>query len=84
MTDDSGHYRLVCDNGQPGAVVGFHKVVIIESGRMTDRSDQGQQAAGGSRGTSKPAIPADYRTAAKTPVEREVRAGSSTIDLDLP
>jgi len=84
ITDENGHFQLMCDNGQPGAVVGFHKVVVMESGRMTDRGDKGQQAAGGSRSPAKSVIPLPYHKADSSPVEREVKPGSQTIDLDLP
>jgi hypothetical protein len=84
ITDENGHYQLMCDNGQPGAVVGFHRVVVMEAGRMTDRGDKGQPAAGASRSPPKPVIPPQYHKADSTPVEREVKAGSQTIDLDLP
>jgi hypothetical protein len=84
VTDENGHFKLMCDNGQPGAVVGFHKVVVMTSARMTDRGDKGEQAADASKVGPKPAIPSKYQSAATTPVEREVKAEAQTIDLDLP
>jgi hypothetical protein len=84
VTDENGHFQLLCDNGQPGAVIGFHKVVLMASGRMTDRSDLGQSAAGKSKADAKPVIPPEFSNPNSTPVKREVKPGSQTIDLDLP
>jgi hypothetical protein len=84
ITDANGHFHLLCDNGQPGAVIGFHKVLLMASGRMTDRGDPAQSAAAGSKTPVRPVIPPEYGNPAATPVKREVKPGSQTIDLDLP
>jgi hypothetical protein len=38
VTDDSGHYRLRTDNGDAGAVVGKHRVCILDLRNIRERN----------------------------------------------
>jgi hypothetical protein len=75
VTDVQGRYRLQCDNQKSGAVVGWHRVVLEDP--ETDRPRQGQPVKKASR------VAARYTTAGQTPLRKEVKTGSQTIDLEL-
>ena len=88
VTDNTGRYALVCDNGKPGAVVGRHRIVIVVS-RRSDRAAKGDERIATRRATKgetspKLLIPTAYRSPQSTPILREVQPGSQTIDLKLP
>jgi hypothetical protein len=86
VTDERGHYSLTCENQKSGAVVGKHRVVILQGRADSDpRSDDPQ----GSRGDpaapvkSNPSVPKMYSLAAKTPLVIEVKPDQHTYDLTL-
>jgi hypothetical protein len=89
VTDDQGHYTLYLDDGQPGAVVGNHSVLLFEIGNDPDR-DRNAAEARHAKAKSRPtqASPGHlldrYNKAATTPLKREVYSGKQTINLDLP
>ena len=39
VTDEQGHFKLQCENGKPGALVGKHHVVVLQG-----RGDAGSRA----------------------------------------
>jgi hypothetical protein len=86
VTDSNGRFQLSCDNGQPGAVVGPHRVVVFVSSHRTDtRAPKGaERSAAPAPAPEAPSLPPEYMAAATTPLVREVRPGAQTIDLDLP
>jgi hypothetical protein len=71
VTDDKGHFQLMCDNKKAGAVIGKHNVVI-QKGRK-DASTPALTLA----------IPDVYTMAVKTPLQIEVTANEHTYDLNL-
>jgi hypothetical protein len=83
-TDDKGKYRLACDNGKSGAVVGKHRVMVLtgrgEGNRGAD--DRDPESAKGTPGRRNPAVPPAYATL-KTPLEVEVTPDRHTYDLQL-
>lgn len=76
-TDQQGKYVLEHEydgNEAPGAAVGWHRVLIEDRSRAP--TPQGQ--------TPPPAlIPMPYSSAASTPLLKEVKSGTQTIDLDV-
>jgi hypothetical protein len=86
ITDEKGHYRLSRENGEPGALVGKHLVVLVR-GREAKRA-LGEQADGGEGEPSSRAkkdgrpIPAPYTMASKTPLKVEVKPDQHTYDLE--
>jgi hypothetical protein len=90
LTDEQGHYTLLFDDDQPGAVVGHHLIVLSEIVEETQRGRKGEGHGAGSREepntqtASRLHIPDQYNKATTTPLKREVQPGSQTIDLDLP
>ncbi|MCI0456797.1 MAG: carboxypeptidase-like regulatory domain-containing protein [Gemmataceae bacterium] len=75
VTDAQGRYRLRCDDQRNGAVVGWHRIVLADT--QEERPAQGQAPK------SAPRIPIQYTTAAQTPLRKEVKVGTQTIDLDV-
>jgi hypothetical protein len=87
VTDEQGRYALAFDDGQPGAVVGPHRVVLIASA-PTRRGGKGKERVPGADSRNKTAphavIDSRYERIATTPLSREVASGSQTINFDLP
>jgi hypothetical protein len=71
LTDDKGHFQLMCDNQKSGAVIGKHNVVIQKG-----RNERGTSALA-------LAIPDAYTMALKTPLQVEVTATEHNYDLNL-
>jgi hypothetical protein len=82
VTDQAGHYRLTCDNGKSGAVVGKHRVVLLQ-GRGGGRNPEDDAPAVKAPQPSNPPIPEVYTLAAKTPLEITVEKGKTTYDLKV-
>ncbi len=87
VTDEQGHFVLAFDDGRPGAVVGQHRVLLIETDEAV-RGGKGNEHAGvaGSRQnrTTRQIVGPAYSKIATTPLRREVTPGKQTINLDLP
>ena len=76
-TDDQGKYSLqhvYNDEAAPGAPVGWHRVMIEDLSRGP--TPQGQSPP-------PPLIPLEYSSPGTTPLIKEVKPGSQTIDLDI-
>jgi hypothetical protein len=85
ITDENGRYRLTREDGEPGALVGKHLVVLVR-GREANRA-LGEQADGGDGSTKakkdRRPIPAVYTMASKTKLIAEVKPDQHTYDLEL-
>jgi len=93
VTNAAGRFVLECSNGEPGAVVGSHRVVLAQAGRA-----HGGAGKRNPRHDTKVAAPppadtvpesnsqilAPYGSATRTSLRPEVLAGNQTIDLKLP
>jgi hypothetical protein len=78
FTDPQGRYRLVCDDGRPGAVVGWHRIVLYDVELREGPGGQERTRPGVSR------VPLDCGTAISTSLRYEVKPGAQTHDIDLP
>lgn len=90
ITDEEGHFTLVCDDRRPGAVVGNHRVVLID----TMMAEQMAEATKGKNRKEtreiekemekvRPRIPSRYSAAATTTLLQQVFPGPQTIDLQI-
>jgi prepilin-type N-terminal cleavage/methylation domain-containing protein len=78
-TDAQGQYRLVCDDRQPGAVVGLHHVLITDA-----RAFLAVREASKDNAVFHPSrIAKHYSTVASSPLRQEVKTEQQTIDLDV-
>jgi hypothetical protein len=77
VTDASGKFVLTADDGRPGAVVGPHKVILIDNNLSTE----GEPTAGGKRVVNR--VPRLYAAPNTTPLQVTVEAGKKTYDLNL-
>jgi hypothetical protein len=85
-TDAAGHYRLHTDQGDDGAVVGRHRVCILEGGIFRNG-----HAPNGERHTrlnpkdsSTPSqVPLSYAYKDQTALHADVRPGEQVIDLEV-
>ncbi|MBY0456520.1 MAG: hypothetical protein K2V38_04225 [Gemmataceae bacterium] len=79
-TDDEGRFRLTVVNPktqetQPGAVVGWHRVVLSDLRLAESETGRGVPVRFGS----------EYASVLSTPLTREVKAGGKqTIEIDAP
>ena len=83
ITDENGHYRLTREDGQPGALVGKHLVVLVRGreairalGEQQDPSETGSKAKKDRR-----PIPPSYTIASKTPLTVNVTVDEHTYPL---
>jgi hypothetical protein len=82
VTDNDGHYTLSCDDGTRGAVVGPHRVTLVDLSIYGDkpipRGHEEEVLLKQSR------LPTGYSEISKTPWTKEVGTGNNIIDLDIP
>jgi hypothetical protein len=96
-TNEAGEYRLHTDSGTVGAVLGKHRVCLMESANIQlfvrqrfekDPAKLGKLADKAPPAAPEPAaagrLPAAYASAAQTPLRAEVHAGDQTIDFVVP
>jgi len=77
VTDAQGRYRLRCEDRRPGAVLGWHRVLIEDlSCYEADRKENAPPPA-------RSRVPAHYRSTTGTPLRRQVTSDSQPMDLDL-
>lgn len=87
VTDENGHFSLVCMlQQQPGAVVANHHVLVMEHtpDEMRGMSARAQQqlAEYQAKLKNRP-IPDFYAMVSQSPVTVEVKAGQETYDIQL-
>jgi len=80
-TDEQGRYVLTCADQRKGALVGRHRVVVL------DLKVYEQILGKGGRDNETPAkasrVPMRYTEAGRTPLKKEVQAGTNVIDLEV-
>jgi hypothetical protein len=94
LTDAAGHYRLRTGNGDDGAVVGKHRILVLDleaaTGRrrpareaqlpkIAKRLEEQRKTAGGA-----PRVPPSYGRFNETPLRAEFQPIPQTFDFDLP
>jgi hypothetical protein len=78
-TDEQGRFRLTCDDGREGAVVGFHRVLIRDARAFPPpRARPGAVTA-----TPASRVPERYGKVTDTPLSLEVKADSPTVTLEV-
>jgi hypothetical protein len=85
-TDENGEYALICDDQRPGAIVGPHRVLLHDLAVYGDKGLGRKLELVGTKGgpTLNPSRISDqYSNPAKTPIKKEVKPESQTIDLDV-
>lgn len=87
ITDENGHYRLNREDGEPGALVGKHLVVLVR-GREANRAlgeqpDAGDGGPGAKAKKDRRPIPPAYTMASKTTLVVDVKPDQHNYDLEL-
>ena len=87
ITDEKGHFQLMREDGEPGALVGKHLVVVVR-GREANRAlgENPDAAEGGPNAKAKKdrrPIPPAYTMASKTKLIVNVKPDEHTYDLEL-
>lgn len=90
FTDAAGHFRLVCQDNRPGAVIGHHRVSVLDTQAGSrrklplDRRDELKLTKEELEIVNRPArTPRRYADPAGRLLLKEVRQGQQTIDLSL-
>lgn len=83
VTDDQGRFQLRCNNKDPGAAVGDHRVTLVDAAAApASKSRDDDPPERTEAPTSR--VPAIYNRANKTPLRQSVAPGTQTIALDIP
>jgi hypothetical protein len=83
VTDADGRFKLRCNNSRSGAVVGQHRVTLLDAavapgGRKRDDEPEEGAAPPVSR------VPEVYTRVDKTPLRQSVSAGTQSVNIDVP
>jgi hypothetical protein len=86
VTDENGQFTLTCAyNGQPGAVVGKHVVLIAEPPlpeELRNSRDVREVAQYRAKLGNRP-IPPAYGMVSKSPLQIEIKEGQEAVKLEL-
>jgi hypothetical protein len=88
-TDEQGRFKLVCADQRPGAVVGWHRVVITDMRtRLPRTARHGRRDDDEKQPNPKPTslssrVPDRYTTSGHTPLSVEVKPPKQEVTLDL-
>jgi hypothetical protein len=86
-TDSAGHYHLRTEQGVDGALVGRHRVCILETAALMQRSGgrngRGKQLPKDLTEPGPSAVSPGYARREQTPLRAEVRPGEQVLDFDL-
>jgi hypothetical protein len=86
VSDEQGHYTLMCDNQKPGAVLGKHRVSVRQGrseGRREPDDPQPPPGKAGPARKSGPTVPEVYRDVVHTPLRVDITKDQHTYDLTL-
>ena len=87
VTDDLGRFQLACANGQTGAAIASHRVVVTDPPAPAKYRGQSAEAQDGLRkflaGLKNRPIPEQYGTVGRTPLRVEVKAGQKEYKIEL-
>lgn len=80
VTDEQGKFRLRCEDGRDGAVIGPHRVVLEDiTVYYLPRNDSAPPIS-----ASEPArVPSLYRAATTTPLRFDVREGENEANFEI-
>jgi len=83
LSDSEGHFQLRCSNGQPGAAVGRHRVVLLDAARAPAgrAKDDDYLPEGADAPASR--IPMRYSRPDKTPLRQSVEKGSQSVPIEI-
>ena len=89
-TDENGRFTLLCADERPGAVIGWHRVVITDMRVLLPRTprqgrrDDFDKEARPKQPVEQPSrVPEKYTTIRQTPLMVEVKAGKQEFEVDL-
>ena len=86
-TDAAGHFRLRTDQGEEGAVVGRHRVCVVEStallSRMVGRNSDHSRLPKDIPAAAPPQVSPGYASRDATPLRVEVPPGGLAINIEV-
>jgi hypothetical protein len=83
ITDAEGRFKLRCNNARSGAVIGPHRVTLVDGAVAPGgRSRDDEPEEGAARPTSR--VPDVYSRVDKTPLRQAVSAGTQSVTIDIP
>ncbi len=84
VTDDQGRFQLRCNNRGLGAVVGEHRVTLVDAAAAPAAKSRDDDDLPEGTVASASRIPVIYNRANKTPLRQSVAASSQTIAIEIP
>jgi hypothetical protein len=85
-TDSAGHYRLHTHQGVDGALVGRHRVCILDRemlGRAFSRNPANKKLSNERPAPGTSAVSPAYTRREQTPLRAEVRPGGQVLDFEV-
>jgi hypothetical protein len=79
-TDEQGRFHLVCDNQRKGAVVGHHRVLVVDL-KQWEGIRPGREDANKPLKPSR--VPSRYTDATATPLQVEIKPGGPPVTLEV-
>ncbi|MFL5331213.1 MAG: hypothetical protein ACJ8C4_20160 [Gemmataceae bacterium] len=86
VTNADGTFEMMCENGKPGATVGWHRVVVRPISRSRDpNANPFEPEVAGQRNTTPPIEMnlGAYTSVATTPERQEIKLGDNEVKLEL-
>ena len=79
VSDENGRFVLMSTTNKPGAVLGSHKVTVVDNAlSIEDEPGEGQ-----SKNRPRSRVPSVYNSAATTPIELVVEAGKKDYEVQV-
>ena len=88
-TDENGKFTLMCSNKKPGALIGFHRVILTDldlfGNKFVGRGEYKSEDKAGNPipVPKKPRFSEIYSDLARTPIKQEVKAGMGPVAIDI-
>jgi hypothetical protein len=83
VTDAEGRFKLRCNNARSGAVVGPHRVTLLDAAVAPGgRSRNDEPEEGATPPVSR--VPDVYSRADRTPLRQMVAAGTQSVTIEIP
>lgn len=79
VTNAEGRFQLLCDDGQKGAVIGHHRVLIRDLKMFGDKIGRLSEAEAAKLPPSRIAML--YSDSLKSPIKMEIKQGQKSVEL---
>jgi hypothetical protein len=81
--NDEGKFRLISNDGRPGAIVGTHRVVVRGASKFAVVTDKESDEVTPAADPAADLIPRRYSQVDRTPLRQEVTSGSNAVTIEI-